>query len=163
MTTSSTLIDLTALNLEKSDVTKERLIAMAMLHLYYLDTMADSSLPLAYVAFMNSVLYPDDQFMALQVISRDTGRFDGGEVINVTSEEAGKKAKLKFNEEYDVGGSTDGGAIVFKNGYLVGSYSYNGRLWSNVHFGGRQPSEIDKFIKPELGLVDFYIKEMNVY
>lgn len=153
---SHTLIDLTPVSVNKSDLTAERLVAMGLLYQHYLDIMADSQLPLSYSAFMLSVLNPESTYMALHAIGRDNGAFDGGKVVSIADEEGGKIAKQEFNDEFDLGGSTDGGAVVFKNGYIVGSYSYNGRLWDSVHFGGRQPNAIEKFISPKQDLVSFY-------
>jgi hypothetical protein len=124
-------------NIDGSKLTQLHYHRMAELYNETLDVPAGCEFQMAYVAYAISVLFPDEWLLSNQCIDRFGHTFESGEVLTVDNVEDGRLKRRKFIEEEDVGSSTDLGGEVFKNGVIVGSYSYNGRLFSHVGYGGQ--------------------------
>jgi len=112
-----------------------------------LDKPADTRFVHSYIAFARSICEPSAYYLSHQEIDRFSGQYLGGEVSRVTTLEEARTSRAKFISEWGLGGSTDLGGEVYRNGVFEGYISYNGGLWQNVPYGGQSTGkELDHFL-----------------
>jgi len=133
---NATFVDLTENDIQRDTLSNKHFTEMARLYRDVLDIPADSEIHGAYSAYAMSVAMQDSNFLYLGKISRNDGSLEDYEIVKIATIKDAQDEKSRFNDDYDVGGSTDGGAIVFKDGQIIASLSYNGRLYDLPGFGG---------------------------
>lgn len=100
-----------------------------------------------YPCLIESALTPDTYFLALSSCGNPDHYQDPNQELSpaiikmITSKENGESIVREYISEYDLGGGNYTGGCVFKNGKLVGYYSYNGRLWAGLPFRDRDTQE----------------------
>lgn len=93
-----------------------------------------------YPCLIESALTPDTYFLSLSSCGNPDHYQDPEQELSpalikmITSKENGQSIVREYISEYDLGAGNYTGGCVFKNGKLVGYYSYNGRLWADLPF-----------------------------
>ena len=92
------------------------------------------------IAFFSSLHHSDEYFLTLG----SCGNPDFGEderspmgdetVVAIDSAAAGRKAALDYISRWSLGCGHWFGGLVFRQGRVVGHYSYNGRFWTGLPF-----------------------------
>jgi hypothetical protein len=128
------------------------LALIADFHEKSFDQKADCVFRIQYKALLDSLVEPNGYYLACGSCGRwgegDINQAYGDEYVQKIDNEAdGKQAIRAYIENQDLGGSTFLGGEVFQNGYLVGVYGYNGRLFDGVSYGGLNSSPIEEFLQ----------------
>lgn len=149
-TRESAFIDLRDKRINFDSLTQLHFHTMGKMYNDVLNVPADTPFKSSYIAYALSIFTPDRYFLSNQAICRNTGMFLGGAVSEFKTLQEGKRLRLNYIDENELGASTDLGGEVYRNGAFVGYFSYGGRLWDDVFYGGRgKPKEIDDFLNSD--------------
>lgn len=144
------LIDLRSPFIDLDKLNQSHFHTMGNMYNNLLDVPAASQFKTAYLAYADSVCFPDRYFLSNQEICRTSAAYVYGEVHEFYTLEEGRKLREKFIAENNLGISTDLGGEVFKGGSLVGYIGFNGSLLSDVPYGGRDTAKlITDFLTPQ--------------